>query len=112
MSRTPTATNPHGAGRCMVDDYYDAAKELIYLNGRYLKPSDVSTCPRCGVTRRRNARQPRNQTCFDCRTVTNPGPKILRRIDNTGIELQGGRWVRHGLIWRWETTKTTTRKAG
>lgn len=100
--RTRTVTNPHGAGR-HEGDPYDASSTHRWLNGRYVFPWDIVTCPRCGRDRRRAGRKNTPDICVDCRSVEQPHKRLVASINRSNdIALEGGHWVRDGLIWRWQ----------
>lgn len=57
---------------------------------------ELISCPRCGIARRINSA--RNTIhCHDCYY-------LLRLLgDKTEPIEEPGQWVRHGMVWRWET---------
>lgn len=76
--------------------------EAIYVNGRPVPPTGVSTCPRCSLPRLHNSRRERNTLCVDCRSVENPSRELLRDLARMADDEEPGKFVRRGLIWHWE----------
>lgn len=60
-----TADRSHEARNPLA---YDANTERTYINGRDISNCDVTTCDRCGVTRRTRTGRA-TTTCLDCKTV-------------------------------------------
>lgn len=83
-------------------DVLDAAVERVYLNGKYVHPSEVTTCPRCSLRRRYHRREPRNQLCRDCRAIEQPSRELVAWTQRALTDIEpAGHLVRDGLIWRW-----------
>ena len=82
---------------------YAHPDEKVYVNGRPVPPSDVSTCPRCGLPRLYHSSRKRNTLCVDCRAVENPSREMLRELHRVPDPIEEpGKFVRRGLIWHWE----------
>jgi hypothetical protein len=86
--------------------------------------SETCVCSRCGITRTVKLRRP-DYLCLECKSAVHRNVKTscercgkprrgrhkslcanCERTQGHTIALNGGQWVREGLVWRWETDQT------